>query len=375
MIPQAVYFIILHHDKVGDCPLQIQYFWDYPRDEQVIERDFVVSGWFLNRNRLGDLYVEFDGQKHRCLRFPCDLASRHPDLPKDDPAGFECRIPVSGPARVLAIQLVFVPSEGQETVVEQRSIHYIGEDEAERQPPPVTIFVLGMHRSGTSAMAGLLHTAGIHLGDVFIPPLPQNPKGNFEDFLTLQVNEYLLSCIGKSWFQPPTLEDLSKVPKRYFTLIPQTYLHFRSRFRLWAWKDPRHCLTFPLWAELLPRSTFRLICICRNPVSVARSLNTRDGLPMNAGLRLWKEYNSRILATIERYNIPFTFLRYETVLEDPEAAQKLIERDLKMDLNEGWRFVDKRLNRSGSPEANLPPEIQQVYDKVLRLCDRNKNTV
>ena len=52
------------------------------------------------------------------------------------------------------------------------------------------IIITGMHRSGTSLVAGILRTAGLHIGDKLLGPDDFNPRGFFEDkdFVNLQEN-------------------------------------------------------------------------------------------------------------------------------------------------------------------------------------------
>ena len=63
------------------------------------------------------------------------------------------------------------------------------------------VFVLGMDRSGTSALTGILNILGIPIGDNPLPPAADNPKGFFEQKDILQINEEIFSSMGKSsWF-------------------------------------------------------------------------------------------------------------------------------------------------------------------------------
>ena len=73
------------------------------------------------------------------------------------------------------------------------------------------IIIFGMHRSGTSALAGMLHSAGIALGEVFMPPLPENPKGFFEDLRIQGVNKKIIRSIGKDWDDVPTIKELQQL--------------------------------------------------------------------------------------------------------------------------------------------------------------------
>ena len=61
------------------------------------------------------------------------------------------------------------------------------------------IMVLGMHRSGTSTISGVLHMNGVVMGTYqnFWPrPLNQNPKGFYENYDFRKINDHLLSKSG-----------------------------------------------------------------------------------------------------------------------------------------------------------------------------------
>jgi hypothetical protein len=83
----------------------------------------------------------------------------------------------------------------------------------------------------------------------------------------------------------------------------------------WGWKDPRNCLTLPLWRKLLPETKV-LICV-RNPLAVAESLRLRNGIPYTDSLDLWLTYNRCVLAAIP---IEYRLITHcEAYLNDPRA--------------------------------------------------------
>jgi hypothetical protein len=85
------------------------------------------------------------------------------------------------------------------------------------------ILLLGMHRSGTSALAGMLHSGGIKLGDDFIQPLPENPKGFFEDLKIQNINKQILAAIGRKWDDIPEENELSDVSEQILQSLPLAY--------------------------------------------------------------------------------------------------------------------------------------------------------
>ena len=64
------------------------------------------------------------------------------------------------------------------------------------------ICVLGMHRSGTSCLAGTLQEAGVFLGDV-VTRAPHNLKGNRENMRIMSLHDNLLKRTGGTWDEPP----------------------------------------------------------------------------------------------------------------------------------------------------------------------------
>lgn len=53
--------------------------------------------------------------------------------------------------------------------------------ESTASPPAPVLVITGMHRSGTSFAASLLHDAGLYLGGRMLAPHASNPLGHFED--------------------------------------------------------------------------------------------------------------------------------------------------------------------------------------------------
>src|SRR5262245_1322694 len=64
---------------------------------------------------------------------------------------------------------------------------------------PLCIFVLGMHRSGTSLFAGVLGLLGAGLPKNLLPANSWNPKGYFEPLDIVNLHEEMLSALGSSW--------------------------------------------------------------------------------------------------------------------------------------------------------------------------------
>ncbi|HKJ88779.1 MAG TPA: sulfotransferase [Gammaproteobacteria bacterium] len=148
--------------------------------------------------------------------------------------------------------------------------------------PERPIIVIGMHRSGTSMLAGLLREAGIYTGRVL--------GRNDEAFYFRTLNRWLLAQSGGSWIHPqPIRELLEDAPSRELAREyleaslkgPRALSYWGVRGLLpfrrpsWGWKDPRTTFTLPLWLDLFPEA--RVLNMERHGVDVAESLFVRRG--------------------------------------------------------------------------------------------------
>jgi hypothetical protein len=62
--------------------------------------------------------------------------------------------------------------------------------------------VFSLHRSGSSAAAGVLHHMGIHMGESLWAPFSSNPKGHYENLEFIALNDKILEFVGAAWDAP-----------------------------------------------------------------------------------------------------------------------------------------------------------------------------
>ena len=66
-----------------------------------------------------------------------------------------------------------------------------------------TIVILGMHKSGTSMVAGVLEKLGVNMGKELLGPHWSNPLGHFENVKFVNLDERILKEAKGSWNNPP----------------------------------------------------------------------------------------------------------------------------------------------------------------------------
>ena len=218
------------------------------------------------------------------------------------------------------------------------------------------VMVLGMHRSGTSMLAGSLEQAGLELG-----PCSTwnefNRRGNREHPEIVAFHERLLARRGAAWHMPPaSVGRWTRAERRAADRIIASF-HGSG---CWGFKDPRATLFHEGWRERLPGLAF--VGIFRHPSAVAASLQVRGGMPEADAVRLWLVYNRRLLALHREQ--PFPLLCFDDDVDTlhrqiDAAASGLGLRPIGHD-----RFFTHELKHHLPATAALPREATDLYDTL-----------
>ena len=227
------------------------------------------------------------------------------------------------------------------------------------KPERQIVAVLGMHRSGTSCLTGLLEDAGVYLGNVS-KKNPFNPKGNQENLRIMHLHDAVLADNNATWDNPPTGNALWNAErKRELADIIKEY----EGENLWAFKDPRTLFVLEGWLELIPDLCF--IGTFRHPAAVARSLYNRGKIPQGEAFDLWYRYNERLLTYHARFHFPivnFNLTPDAYLLSVRKAFRKikLSHTDKKL------CFFDSSLRQADSNTSQqLPSKMEKLYQKLL----------
>ena len=184
--------------------------------------------------------------------------------------------------------------------------------------PAKPILILGMHRSGTSLLTRLISMAGLPIGpkDELVPSGDDNPSGFWENYRLTDFNNKILEQLGGTWFNPPYIQDDDWQGEKinYLQAEAKNLLDVIFKDQQWIWKDPRNCITLPFWLSLLPSAPV-IIYIYRNPLSIWRSLNKRNGFTKRIAVSLWEIYTRAALKNCR--SLPAFFVNYDDFIMDP----------------------------------------------------------
>jgi hypothetical protein len=230
-------------------------------------------------------------------------------------------------------------------------------------PPRTALIVVGVGRSGTSALTRVLNLLGAALPRNIMPPGRINETGFWEPAWGAALHDEILSGVGssfdalnlpdESWFDSPQagayVGKIKEIVRREYGDAPLIIV-----------KDPRISLLFPLWSRALSELNIacKPIVAVRNPMEVAQSL-CRASDPDGANEE-WHVDRGGLMAlrfnvSAERWTRPYrrAFCHFNDLLGD-------------------WRGVARRLSRElGVAWPDWSPEAEIAIDAFLRSSRRH----
>jgi hypothetical protein len=247
--------------------------------------------------------------------------------------------------------------------------------------------VLGVGRSGTSAITRGLGALGVDLGDKLRgATLLKNPTGFYEDTDLLRINKRLkriLDVRGESvrllepeWWKQPAVEQLQAdavaLVRRRFGPRP-----------LWGYKYARTLRFMPFWTGVFEAAAIdtRYLVAIRNPLSVARSRARLDpwrGTQEQSDLEWLVNVVPYFRQVRER---PFVVADFDLFMADPAGQLQRIARGLDLPLTPevqasvkafGAEFLDPSLrhSRHGADDLERDPRINDLTRTAYRWLYR-----
>jgi hypothetical protein len=209
-----------------------------------------------------------------------------------------------------------------------------------RQSPalrPDPVFVVGMHRSGTSALSGALEQLGLTVGRTVMPPNAGmgNPRGYYENLSLTELHDRFLESIGSSWldYKPLTHGQANGLAAHRFRLELLRLLTDEFAGGRPLIKDPRLCRLISVWLPVIrdhfPDAGF--ILPIRHPVEVACSLRQRDRMPLDRGVALWTVHVLEAEKTTR--GLRRAFSTYDELLNSPLDVVSRVAANLGLTVN------------------------------------------
>ncbi len=236
-----------------------------------------------------------------------------------------------------------------------------------------------MHRSGTSATAGLLVGMGLVPPKIedLVPAEDSNERGHWEsETVVMHSLKVLGGLSGRTYSPPPPTSGWEAGPEFDIRRAEAAqWLADTSDGRPVVLKDPRLCMTLPVWKTAVP-GPIPVLFVLRSPLEVARSLEARDNLPMLFGLALWDRYVRSAALSLE--GSPTLVVDYSAMLEDPVKWSDVICGFLQewgVDLNPDARsvaleFLDSGLRHQKTEDSEYEPLVGAHQEVHAILSER-----
>ena len=246
------------------------------------------------------------------------------------------------------------------------------------QPYQRLLFVLGMHRSGTSAVSGALCRLGCRPPASMPTADSNNPTGYWEPLGIVKVHTSLLEKSQSSWDDPFLSADLcspQKLSDGLIALEGALRKEFPARESKGRWcliKDPRQCRLQPFWNELVRQHRIQAaaVLVTRRPLAVAASLRRRNNMPMNRALLLWVQHQME--AERNTRGIPRQRITYENFLKSPASTLKGTMELLNNEVFHDWEAI--QISSFARPEldhsaSELSDDRDSADERLVMLAE------
>ena len=202
---------------------------------------------------------------------------------------------------------------------------------------PVALFVMGVNRSGTSALTRVLSLCGGTLPAGLAGANSGNPLGYWEPRASHRLNYTILRRHGSEWFDPTFRlqeegafdadENAASIAeiRAFLTTLPAAPLVVIKDLNITALSS--------MWFEAARLAGFDIVTVItvRHPLEVTASLAAFNRVAPALASALWLKYT--LLAERHTRALPRVFVEYTNLLDDWRREIKRISAALAIDLN------------------------------------------
>lgn len=245
------------------------------------------------------------------------------------------------------------------------------------------LIITGMHRSGTSATARLLHQAGVDMGPRLLAPALENRLGYYEDvdFGALNIDLIDAGLRGLSDVDPAWAFAHRLDPARLAPLRPRAAALVAARQstdRPWGFKDPRVAVLMEFYEQVVPDAVY--LFVYRSPWEVVSSLlRSRDRALTGRAeemLDAWAAHNERVLDFVAAHPGRARLVHVGAVAAAPEKvvmlASELLGADAaaRIDATAALDAFDPRLMAGPVADGAVEELLRGGHPRAARLYER-----
>ena len=220
------------------------------------------------------------------------------------------------------------------------------------------IIVTGLGRSGTSAVARVLHESGVLLGEHFRDPTEENITGFYEELPVCDLNDEIMAESGIAGLRRyPWRSTVLAVAKRF-----QKEMAALANTDAAGWKDPRFSVMLEPWLPYLPGPPKLIVCL-RSSEAFLHSVAQIFGLiDRDLAERWWARELRRLLDVIRDYEIEAMCVEYDDLIQQPEETVAKISAFVGHSLDAS--YVEPKLRHFA---YHIPHRLAPIYNEVRAL--------
>jgi len=240
------------------------------------------------------------------------------------------------------------------------------------------VFVLGMHRSGTSLCSHILSALGVDMADDVAPTVGN--AGHWERWEIAEFHERILRLFNRdyngrfhdfalpvAWWADPRIAPIRR------EIVD--FLEKRMGEGYFGFKDARTVRLMPVWHQIFNelRLAPRAVLCLRNPAQIALSLSAHDGLDTATGEYRWLVH----MIDFFRYanGLDFCTVEYDEWFDNPSANAERLRKFLDLPWQQSESELDLILSDiidpAGRPDGSGHREASQPLVRTLyKLASR-----
>lgn len=246
------------------------------------------------------------------------------------------------------------------------------------------IVVLGMHRSGTSAITRGLQVIGVSLGERLMPAIEgNNAKGFWEDIDLNTLDNEMLGAIHSDWYylSPIGSKDVEDLRSKGYFIRAVELLRQKVRSTpMLGLKDPRVAKLLPFWKEVFKHCQLDVsyVVAVRHPLSVVKSLSKRDGIEAAQSYLLWLGHV--ITSLTGSSGDKRVLVDYDRLMQSPDREINRVAKHLDFEIDpealQSYKteFLDQELRHTVYELNDLllddacPPLVREIYTALLDVA-------
>lgn len=249
------------------------------------------------------------------------------------------------------------------------------------------LIIAGFHRSGTSALTQMLHTAGFDAGDDLSKASEFNKVGHFESMEVVRLHDRIMGERGVEWTTP--LSVGVEVSETHIEEI-RAYIDQRAeKSKFWCVKDPRVVRFLHEWKAA--GSNLKFLIVYRNPAESVYSLQRREMMKLvrsggmreesmrfyenpDLGAQLWRDHNKALLEFAKQHPEDSAVVGHTAIANGFDVldlmSKKLLE-DMPTKQHSIGTFdeglVTKNVPILNVKDPDLKQDIEQIWNEISSL--------